>query len=281
MIKLEYEPPPADLTPYISAYYYFQIDEPLMEDLERADIAQFRVILEGSGSVIFGDGYADSFHEVSMVGPRTKSSKVRIIGPGRLFGVGLLPAGWAAVTKRHADAHVNRIIDGRDVMGEGATALAATLRSMTSFADMVAYTNDVSRSYYDSAQAVPHWFIRAVDDWLGAQFSPDIADLETATGLSRRQIERLCKQLYGSPPKLLVRKYRALRTANAIARGRGEWQDFVDEGGYYDQSHCIREIKEFTGITPSAIRDHVSRLTTMTLDRSMLFKWLGPLAELT
>jgi methylphosphotriester-DNA--protein-cysteine methyltransferase len=49
----------------------------------------------------------------------------------------------------------------------------------------------------------------------------------TATGLSRRQIERLCKQTYGAPPKFLVRKYRALRTANAIANGNEDWQSLV------------------------------------------------------
>lgn len=280
MIQLDYEAPPADLTPYISAYYYFRIDEPVMEDLERADIAQFRVILAGKGSVVFGDGHCDSFHRVSITGPRTKASRIRVEGPGRMFGVGLLPAGWAALTKRHADAHINRIIDGRDIMGAEADALADALIGMDSFADMVAHMNTVSRGYYESAQAVPHWFIRAVDDWLEARLSPDIADLEASTGLSRRQIERLSKQLYGSPPKLLCRKYRALRTANAIASGRGEWQDFIDEG-YYDQSHCIREIKEFIGITPNAIRDHVSRLTTMTFDRSMLFGRIAPLSAVT
>lgn len=280
MIQLDYEAPPPDLTPYISAYYHFRTDETSMEDLERADIAQFRVILGGSGSVVFGDGHCDTFHRVSITGPRTKASRIRVNGPGSVFGVGLLPAGWAALTKRHADAHINRIIDGRDIMGEKADQLADALTVMDDFKEMVGYMNEVSRSYYESAQAVPHWFIRAVDEWLEARLSPDIADLEAATGLSRRQIERLSKQLYGSPPKLLCRKYRALRTANAIASGRGEWQDFIDEG-YYDQSHCIREVKEFIGITPSAIRGHASRLTAMTFDRSMLMGQIAPLSAVT
>jgi AraC-like DNA-binding protein len=280
LIQLDYEAPPADLSPYITAYYHFRTDEVEIEDFERADIAQFRVRLEGSGSVFFGDGHFDSFHDVSVMGPRTKASRVRINGPAAVFGVGLLPAGWAAFTGLPADKHINRIINGRDLIAAGSGPSLQRLREAGSFKEMVAYSNEVARAFYESAQMLPHWFIRAVDEWLESRLSPDIADLEATTGLSRRQIERLSRQFYGSPPKTLVRKYRALRTANAIAGGKGDWQDFIDEA-YYDQSHCIREIKEFTGITPNAIRTHVSRLTALTWDRSMLFDRIIPYSVLT
>ena len=35
------------------------------------------------------------------------------------------------------------------------------------------------------------------------------------TGLSLRQVQRGCKWYFGSPPKMLARKYRALRAAVA------------------------------------------------------------------
>lgn len=280
MIQLDYEAPPADLSPYISAYYFFSTDEAELEDFERADIAQLRFPLTGRGTIFFGDGHVDNLHEISVMGPRTKASRVRVAGPATLFGVGLLPAGWAAFTKQPADKWTNRILNGHDLMGRNAEPALAALRAAPGFKAMVAYTNEMARGFAQRAEVVPHWFIRAVDEWLEARLSPDIADLEASTGLSRRQIERLAKQIYGSPPKILVRKYRALRTANAIARGHGDWQDFIDEA-YYDQSHCIREVKEFTGITPNAIRTHVSRLTALTWDRSMLFGQIAPLSALT
>ena len=62
-------------------------------------------------------------------------------------------------------------------------------------------------------------FARQVDAWLEDSQSPEIDDLIAATGLSRRQVERKCNALYGAPPKLLARKYRALRAAVAM-RGR-------------------------------------------------------------
>lgn len=269
MIKVDYLPPPAELSAFVSAYYLFETDECALNDLERADIAQFRIVLQGEGDIIFGDGTRQTFHPVTIMGPRTKASKLEVKGPARVFGVGLLPAGWAAFTGLPADKHVNSLLEGSGVIGAQVLETAKRLKGMTRIEDMAALMNERSRNFADGVEKVPHWFIRAVDQWLEACLSPEIEDLEVATNLSRRQIERLARQLYGSPPKLLVRKYRALRTANAIANGKGEWQDFVDEG-YYDQSHCIRELKEFVGITPSAIRDHASPLTSRTFDRARL-----------
>jgi AraC-like DNA-binding protein len=154
------------------------------------------------------------------------------------------------------------------------------LNQLGSLAEMADMMNNLARRFESQIETVPHWFIRAVDDWLGQRLSPDIIDLEKTTGLSRRQIEKMTKQIYGASPKLLQRKYRALRTANAIANGNGDWQDFIDDA-YYDQSHCIRELKEFVGITPGAIKEHASRLSELTFGRSQLAGAVAPLSAQT
>ncbi len=277
LIQVDYLAPPPELSAFVSAYYLFRTDAAVFHDIERADIGQFRVILDGEGDVIFGDGRRQSYYPVNIMGPRTKASKVEARGPIRVFGVGLLPAGWAAFTRLPADKHINSVIDASTLLGPMVLEKAALLKDLNSLDEMMAAMLDWSRDFTEWAEKVPYWFIRAVDQWLESRLSPELDDLEAATNLSRRQIERLARQVYGSPPKLLVRKYRALRTANAIAHGKGDWQDFIDEG-YYDQSHCIRELKEFIGITPGAIRDHVSPLTNQTFDRSQLF---GSIANLS
>lgn len=277
VLQVEYLAPPGELSPYVSAYYLATTDEESFEDLERADIAQYRFLLEGEAEVTFGTGITQSFFPVTVMGPRTKASRVKARGPVRVFGVGLLPAGWAAFTQQPADKHANTLQNAADLFGERVMTTLDLLKPMTTIEQMAQVMTENATRFAESARSVPHWFIRAVDAWLEARLSPDIADLETATNLSRRQVERLCRQIYGSPPKVLVRKYRALRTANAIARGDGNWQDFIDEG-FYDQAHCIREIKEFVGITPSAVRLHASRLTSKTFDRSQL---MGSIATLS
>src|SRR3546814_5807675 len=53
--------------------------------------------------------------------------------------------------------------------------------------------------------------LEAVDGWLMDEGSPRIETLADITGLSPRQLARLTNKYYGCPPKLLARKYRALR----------------------------------------------------------------------
>lgn len=280
MIRLEYLPPPHDLRAYLSTYYLFETDEACFADIERADVPQLRAFLCGSGELNFPGGGCYQNFPLSLFGPRMSASSVKLSGPVRIFGVGLLPAGWSALTRLSAADYADRLVDASAVLGVDTVAALALLNRLETLAEMAEAMNEIARRFESQIEAVPHWFIRAVDGWLEQQLSPDIGDLEKATRLSRRQIEKMTKQIYGASPKLLQRKYRALRTANAIANGNGDWQDFIGDA-YYDQSHCIREIKEFVGITPGAIKEHMSRLSKLTFGRSRLAGAVAPLSAQT
>jgi AraC-like DNA-binding protein len=276
-LQIQYCNSAPDIAEFVSAYYYFSTDG-TFEDIERADVAQFRFVLKGTGRMVFANGQVAEFNPVNVIGPRTKACRVISDGPGVVFGVGVRPSGWIAFTQRPAHECIDQLFPGYKIFGRTREAeLWNELAAANSFEEMVAISNRRAGRFYASVGAKPHPFVQTVDRWLESALSPDVKDLQAETGLSARQIERLAKQYYGVPPKLLARKYRALRTAHAISRGTGDWQDFIDQG-YYDQSHCIREIKAFTGITPSAIRAHASKLTAMTFDHSQL---LGKFPQLS
>ncbi len=276
-MKLEYAPPPQDLADYVAAFYLFHSDEGTLDDLERADLGQFRLILSGEAKVVFNDGSEAAYFPKTLIGPRNCATRVVASGaPMRMFGFGLNPAGWAVMSKMHADKGADLVHSASDLMGLALDQYMAEIAACLTLAEMVAVTVERSKAFFATAKQPAFWFIRAVDAWLESSMVPEILDLETATGLSRRQVERLAKQYFGGPPKFLVRKYRALRAANAIAHGKGDWQDYMD-GTFYDQSHFIREIKEFTGMTPGAIRDSNSPLSALTFARASLAGDLGPL----
>jgi methylphosphotriester-DNA--protein-cysteine methyltransferase len=90
-----------------------------------------------------------------------------------------------------------------------------------------------------------------------------------ATGLSARQVARLTNRLYGAPPKLLARKYRALRVASLIATTEEDWRDTIGDA-FYDQSHFIRELKHFVGATPHQIKNKLSIVPRLTMSRRRL-----------
>ena len=277
MFELNYAPPSEDLAEYISAFYLFETDEPIMNDIERADLPQFRFTITGDGSILFKNDKDQKIERVSLYGPRNTWSRVVANGPILMFGFGLLPAGWAALTGANAHEYANKITAAHLLAGPEIDLLACALEDVVTLEEMVNLANTYMRGVISKAPSPPLWFIRAVDKWLESSLLPDIEALSKKTGLSRRQIDIQIKHYYGATPKLLIRKYRALRTANHLAHGDGELHEYIAEA-YYDQSHCIKELKEFTGITPSGLKTTLTRLTSLTFKRRRL---AGTVANLT
>jgi AraC-like DNA-binding protein len=83
--------------------------------------------------------------------------------------------------------------------------------------------------------------------------SVDAAALDS--GISARQLRRVCLERSGVSPKYLTRILRFRRAAERIhGVGPGvihpNWAEFAVDCGYFDQAHFIREFEEFAGCTP-------------------------------
>lgn len=77
-------------------------------------------------------------------------------------------------------------------------------------------------------------------------------ELATQTQLSERQLERLFNKYIGLAPKFYARIIRFSAIFELMQQGDKNWADLVFESGFYDQSHFIKNFKEFTGEDPSA-----------------------------
>ncbi len=279
-ISLDYAMPDEKLRDHLSVFYEFRADVPVFEDVERADLAQVRFILAGDGGEYrFADGTVQKAPRIQILGPTTGPTGVRICGPVHMFGAGLLPAGWAAMLDFEASLLVNRVIDATEIFGKALYQRLDQFRATTTIEEKVVIGTEIARQLIDRGHNAAFEFARVVDDWLADSPSPDLETLVAVTALSRRQVERKCKAVYGLPPKMLARKYRALRAAISLAKHEMDVHELVDHG-FYDQSHFIREIKYFTGVTPRVISEDLPTLATLTLKRTEL-KGLSPLVTKT
>ncbi len=265
-IQLDYAVPSAALADYVTLFYWFRADVPMFEDLERADHAQvrFRLRSGGVGEYRFVDSKTQQVADVHIVGPTTGAFLVRTDGPVEVFGAGITPAGWVALIGTDASAAMNRALNVQDLFGTRASEAMERLRAAPDLAAKVACCEAIMLEVLDAGEPQTLAFVRQVDAWLSDGASPQIDALIGATGLSRRQVERKCKALYGAPPKLLARKYRALRAAVALVADQETLSEAMARG-FYDQSHMIREIKQFTGLTPGQIREEPGALAQLTI----------------
>ncbi len=233
----------------VSTFYLFFADIDESKQSERADRAQLRFLLQGSGGYEFHDGVYLESAPVTIIGPTTGPTMGHIKGPLEIFGIGLQPAGWGSLMGSEAARYTNRLVDAASIFGDGVMETHAAIDAAETLAEKAAIGEAFARELLKNAESSPIWFTRVVDEWLTGSASPDINDLIERSGLSKRQVERMTKRFYGAPPKLLARKYRALRAASLLVRKDGDDEEPLEDA-FYDQSHLIREVKEFTGMTP-------------------------------
>ncbi|MET0360426.1 MAG: AraC family transcriptional regulator [Sphingobium sp.] len=266
-VSLSYLAPPDDLADLFGPMYLFVADKQSVSDHTRADFAQIRFMLAGTGDYHFHDGTRATTPACCMIGPTTAATRFEVAGPMRVIGVSVLPLGWAALGAGDAGAVADTIFDLAARFGPDWADLQAQLCLIDDPEDAAALLWPFLQARIRQPGAADRSFVAAIDSWLADERSPRVDALKDTTGLSSRQVARLCNRFYGSPPKYLARKYRALRCALILARDNIEWADMCDDGAFYDQSHFIREFKHFIGLTPSQLRDNASLVIRLTMGR--------------
>jgi AraC-like DNA-binding protein len=83
----------------------------------------------------------------------------------------------------------------------------------------------------------------------GGQISPD--QLAQRAGLTARQLERRFQVSVGVSPKFLCRIVR-FRAIFDRLQSRAPWPNIALDCGFFDQSHLIRDFKQFAGQSPTA-----------------------------
>lgn len=278
MVSLKYYAPAEDVRDLVSVYYFFDVDAPEFADNERAAIAQLRFILDGNGKLSFADGSSYPVEGAMLVGPSTGAMHFDVKGPFRMFGVGLLPLGWAISTRKPASDYADVVLPAREVFTDEVDKNLETLRNCDSVEDMVAWADKVYRDLKPRVKPETSAFTRMVDEWLSSAPSPPVSALMERSTQSSRQVLRMVNKLYGMPPKYLARKYRALRAARAFAE-QNEEELLELEDAFYDQSHMIREIKFFAGTTPARLRVDEGETASLIDQRKGLKGKIAPLTS--
>lgn len=265
-VALSYLAPPDDLRALFGPMYLFIADKTDVSDHTRADFAQIRFMLSGTGHYVFADGRSATTPGTCMLGPTTAATRFEVAGPMRVVGVAVLPLGWVALGAGDASKLADNVFDLSARFGRDWSHMLDDLRQVTDAGQAAALLWPFLRERTRAVTEAETAFIAETEAWLADERSPRVDVLQDATGLSARQVARLCNRYYGASPKYLARKYRALRSALILARDNVDWSELCDDT-FYDQSHFIREFKHFIGLTPNQLRDDASLVIRLTMNR--------------
>jgi AraC-like DNA-binding protein len=213
-----------------------------------------RFLLRGNIDVLLEEKH--SFHAPpamsALFGGTTAATHVHITGPFKIIGASFFPRGWREIFATPASTWANKAGRVAEIWGDEPVAAMTALHDAATDIDIRSIMDQllIRRILAAKAPAVPDT-THDVERLLVDPHITSVDMIAAHTGLSLRQIERIALTGYGHPPKQVIRKFRFLRTMATLGRTpNGAWKDMIDQL-YYDQSHFIRDFRQFTGITPT------------------------------
>jgi AraC-like DNA-binding protein len=185
-------------------------------------------------------------------GPTSYATRFRL-WPGRYWGIGLLPLGWARFVGARAGERADALHDvGSDAAFASFRPLAGSLFAHPADRAREAQAIDALMLALLERPAEEEERIEAIHAALVDPAVATVAALADRSGLPVRTLERIAKNVFGFAPKLLLRRQRFLRSlAQFMLDPSLAWLETMDDH-YHDQAQFIRDFRRFMGMTPSA-----------------------------
>lgn len=252
-ISVRFCQPPDALRRYVTTFhlveFHFAPGEHVVDYLN-PEWANLRFFSGATPVATSHDGRTLTGSRFSVTGPT--SHALRFAMPAtRMWGIGLLPLGWARFVAAPAIELADRTVDGESDPGfAGFAPLAARL-----FGPEPDREAELAR-LTDHFTALPGGPLRDEPRILAlheALVDPDVGtvgELVRRVGASPRTVERIAAQAFGFTPMLLLRRQRFMRSlAQYMLDPSLKWIGALD-GHYHDQAHFIRDFHQFMGMSP-------------------------------
>lgn len=253
-VQVRFLSPPEPLRRYFTSFYFATITPPpgeLAKDLLHPEWANLRFFSGDLPVAEARDGTRVTRTPFSATGPSSQAVRFAV-GPTRLWGIGLLPLGWAKFVRANAADLANTVADGN--VHPAFTCFRPLAEALF---DADAGTED------DAARIAEHFLARLAEPLVDeerivaiheALIDPEIHNvtaLVERTGGNPRTIERVCRRAFGFAPKLLLRRQRFMRSlSHFMLDPKLRWSNAID-GHYHDQAQFVRDFHQFMGMTPS------------------------------
>ncbi|XXY44467.1 helix-turn-helix domain-containing protein [Sorangium sp. So ce269] len=257
--ELATRPPSPRLRPYIRDYSGYTEEAPGPLRRRELPVPQVVVIIEfGPPIRVFGAG-GDRGHSLYpggfVAGLDDTFTLTEHDGFQRGLQLNLTPIGARLFFGVPMAELTGRVISARDLLPRKHARLAERLEELPTWDARFDLIERALGERVDEARletGVVSWAFRRIEERGGAI---DMRALARELGYSQKHVIDLFRENVGVPPKLLARLVRFDRLVQHLKAGAsGTWAELAQRFGYYDQAHLARDVKQFTGTTPTRAR---------------------------
>lgn len=257
-------PPSLALQPYIKCYYVLEQHEQLPAPLEVESPPN------GLGGIVFnyGDPYlalneGGKWERVPycfVAGQFTKNYSLNLSGRVGMVGVVFWPAGISHLIGMPMSAFTNQRFDLNLVLGKEAAQLEHQIQESSTLHQRIAVLEQFLQQKLCRKSSKLDVVDNALSTIVNCKGLISITQLADDLCISPRQFRRRFTEKVGVSPKLFSRIKRFNYISYLSSATRTHWADMVQEGGYYDQAHFIRDFCDFSGKSPSQYVNYRRRL---------------------
>jgi AraC-like DNA-binding protein len=201
-----------------------------------------------------------------ILGQMTQAFDVEPTGRVDCFAVRLYPYAFAAFVSAPLRnfANCETPLD-QAFEKESADALEQSLGAASGTEERINTVEEFLRSALSSSNTVDHIVRETVDVMLSAKGGASVDAMTDRDPAQRRQLERKFREYVGVSPKQLSKVIRLQAALHALLDPEREGLTRVAyDANYYDQSHFIKDFREFTGVSPRDFVGHeLMSLSTM------------------
>lgn len=260
-VDFDLQAPPPDLAEYINTFFVIRTDEEALDEMMPAYSAQLMVYIRGRSHIVTENGEGGQVERVALTAPLMNAMPVKVSGPLLIVGASLTPLGWQCLANTPVDQLNNCMLPAREIIDEETIArleiMADDYGAGKINCDPIFETVcELLKARRGTIRSDHVQFVHRTMQWLSSGLSPSIEDFYRDAAMSPRTAQRLSKRFFGVSPTRLIKRYRAIRAAMLLANPALPHQ-MRDEicNSYFDQAHLIRDIRRYTGRTPTALND--------------------------
>ncbi|MFI5155522.1 MAG: DUF6597 domain-containing transcriptional factor [Chitinophagales bacterium] len=194
------------------------------------------------------EGY--SFNLPFILGQRDRIFYAKPGGNVELLGIRFKPGGFGLFSKVTADILLNRIIPAHELLSGFPARLDHKLRSDITDSERIFLVED-ALAKLRLAAGQEFIEVREMIDSIRKCDVPDqVSSFCSDRSIHYKKLERVFLKWVGYGPKSYFRILRFNRALKEMAPASRTLTGIAHGGGYYDQSHFIRDFRQFAGTSP-------------------------------
>jgi len=180
---------------------------------------------------------------------------VRSAGPALGVQVDLSPLGARRLLQLPMHEIVNRVVPVEDLLGRDARSLAEQLVDAPGWPERFSIIDAVLARRAAGAPAVSPGVAWAWGRLHATAGAVPVGELGSELGWSRKRLAARFREEIGLTPKTAARvlRFHALVAGLRTAGAAESWAALAAAAGYSDQSHLVRDVRRFAGMTPTEL----------------------------